>query len=104
MKAATEYHIRKGYMPIISIHAAREGGDDSTAAQYSGIPRFQSTPPVKAATGAAGVGAQKKTFQSTPPVKAATTCTMTDTIYKIFQSTPPVKAATTKTKDVPTLC
>ena len=34
--------------------------------------RFQSTPPVKAATGAIFMKAFESVFQSTPPVKAAT--------------------------------
>ena len=33
-------------------------------------------------------------FQSTPPVKAATRKTVTDVVAFVFQSTPPVKAAT----------
>ena len=35
----------------ISIHAAREGGDCYTSVIYSIVKLFQSTPPVKAATG-----------------------------------------------------
>ena len=35
----------------ISIHAAREGGDAASAATASTETEFQSTPPVKAATG-----------------------------------------------------
>ena len=37
----------------ISIHAAREGGDAASAATASTETEFQSTPPVKAATGEA---------------------------------------------------
>ena len=36
---------------MISIHAAREGGDFITVAKHLLPVRFQSTPPVKAATG-----------------------------------------------------
>ena len=35
---------------IISIHAAREGGDPNASAALHGTKKFQSTPPVKAAT------------------------------------------------------
>ena len=35
---------------IISIHAAREGGDLTCAERYLSVQIFQSTPPVKAAT------------------------------------------------------
>ena len=37
----------------ISIHAAREGGDCPPSKVYAASPPFQSTPPVKAATGIA---------------------------------------------------
>ena len=80
--------------------------------------KFQSTPPVKAATSLSRFGAARLKFQSTPPVKAATDSpnnyVFTDIIISIhaareggdligiapanargiFQSTPPVKAAT----------
>ena len=50
MKAATLYRIYKSVIKVISIHAAREGGD----AKFDSINVigniFQSTPPVKAAT------------------------------------------------------
>ena len=56
---------------IISIHAAREGGDHIHAG--TGLyPRFQSTPPVKAATCLIFTSISARLFQSTPPVKAAT--------------------------------
>ena len=55
----------------ISIHAAREGGDmdDVDLAEFK---RFQSTPPVKAATLQTDDVLSAEEFQSTPPVKAAT--------------------------------
>ena len=72
MKAATP-HVRYGYTRIrisihaareggdgcaqadkcrviISIHAAREGGDFASPCHQSSVIKFQSTPPVKAAT------------------------------------------------------
>ena len=61
-----------GRLSSISIHAAREGGD----LQLSDVDRdgnkFQSTPPVKAATDRFRTHKQPEWFQSTPPVKATT--------------------------------
>ena len=56
--------------------------------------KFQSTPPVKAATRRFRLTNQEEEFQSTPPVKAATTLTAWMMLTLRFQSTPPVKAAT----------
>ena len=78
----------------ISIHAAREGGDLQKSRKATRIKRFQSTPPVKAATIQIIAFVFDKTFQSTPPVKAATLFKSTHSASKSFQSTPPVKAAT----------
>ena len=60
------------YDLVISIHAAREGGDMTFARLYRIKSRFQSTPPVKAATYYTKEQKMEKIFQSTPPVKAAT--------------------------------
>ena len=49
VKAATEWTADDTGVTKISIHAAREGGDDRPF-QYVGLTKFQSTPPVKAAT------------------------------------------------------
>ena len=56
----------------ISIHAAREGGDRKPAPACRCCCRFQSTPPVKAATLYFDCFPHSWLFQSTPPVKAAT--------------------------------
>ena len=56
----------------ISIHAAREGGDQSDPKIGELKLQFQSTPPVKAATYTARIKQCMLRFQSTPPVKAAT--------------------------------
>ena len=56
----------------ISIHAAREGGDDIAISDGITGFVFQSTPPVKAATDAVCNALRFREFQSTPPVKAAT--------------------------------
>ena len=59
--------------PEISIHAAREGGDLTAYVRMQPTRKFQSTPPVKAATAAVHRDAERADrFQSTPPVKAAT--------------------------------
>ena len=103
----------------ISIHAAREGGDLALEVAIFVFGRFQSTPPVKAATISAQYSVIRRLFQSTPPVKAATVIVSriirtgcisihaareggdplpsaaTQKQHK-FQSTPPVKAATSK--------
>ena len=57
---------------IISIHAAREGGDGRNFPPYFAPSVFQSTPPVKAATCKSKTTSVTLSFQSTPPVKAAT--------------------------------
>ena len=64
----------------ISIHAAREGGDGQPPASGANPSRFQSTPPVKAATTKAQHEVESKKFQSTPPVKAATNCAYGQTL------------------------
>ena len=88
--------------------------------RLNGSNRFQSTPPVKAATRLPYGGRQKNEisihaareggdigfvffaaafpFQSTPPVKAATGQHCKDDRQTRFQSTPPVKAATRRTR------
>ena len=77
----------------ISIHAAREGGDVVNPALLF-VFRFQSTPPVKAATPSGLTRSTVLLFQSTPPVKAATQAPFQKRLSLVFQSTPPVKAAT----------
>ena len=52
----------------ISIHAAREGGDNIGVALYATTTRFQSTPPVKAATSSEPVKAKmEKNFNPRRP-------------------------------------
>ena len=102
---------------LISIHAAREGGDLDKKIDWTDFLEFQSTPPVMSATGklahcrsvsnisihAAREGGDPSDsefaklgleFQSTPPVKAATFIRAVNMRQIPFQSTPPVKAAT----------
>ena len=106
---------------FISIHAAREGGDGGILPVRAAGKKFQSTPPVKAATLRCSPPQCLKRFQSTPPVKAATVLPFAKSTYATisihaareggdftstqaqqtspqFQSTPPVKAATAAEK------
>ena len=78
----------------ISIHAAREGGDHVRVQRFARTRKFQSTPPVKAATKQLHTRLRQLRFQSTPPMKAATDFKFTGDVKFEFQSTPPVKAAT----------
>ena len=79
---------------LISIHAAREGGDVLGTGFNQRFKQFQSTPPVKAATIRNVKIVDLWAFQSTPPVKAATNQLNLRAALNGFQSTPPVKAAT----------
>ena len=72
MKAATLGVTIIELLPSISIHAAREGGDGFGFCPCRRAERFQSTPPVKAATNFGLQFVKYRKFQSTPPVKAAT--------------------------------
>ena len=72
VKAATVPADEGSFCVNISIHAAREGGDFTTAQAKATCCRFQSTPPVKAATLRRDFRRTEQEFQSTPPVKAAT--------------------------------
>ena len=94
MKAATGTALEVRTNLVISIHAAREGGDTIAVSSSWFVSLFQSTPPVKAATLDAWLTVECNEFQSTPPVKAATSEKEIDGFAKLFQSTPPVKAAT----------
>ena len=79
----------------ISIHAAREGGDRTTASTIWTSWRFQSTPPVKAATSSSDT-MHTRTAISIHAAREGGDC-ITDLRQHstaAFQSTPPVKAAT----------
>ena len=73
VKAATSNILANYRQQVISIHAAREGGDHTLGKVHSHSTAFQSTPPVKAAT-IINIRPRRGicVFQSTPPVKAAT--------------------------------
>ena len=72
MKAATAASGSGQDSGRISIHAAREGGDQLFSPVSESNTIFQSTPPVKAATCSVNSCPKSPLFQSTPPVKAAT--------------------------------
>ena len=58
---------------IVSIHASHAGGDASAAGDVCRDGEFQSTPPMREATGMPASHVEKITFQSTPPMREATT-------------------------------
>ena len=72
VKAATRTAETLTIYKKISIHAAREGGDEVRGLPARSRGLFQSTPPVKAATVTLTATDKGAGFQSTPPVKAAT--------------------------------
>ena len=117
VKAATVYRIGPILIQRISIHAAREGGDEGLC--YTELPDFISIHAAREGGDVSGemLGIGNAEFQSTPPVKAATNQPATPKTHTvisihaareggdggncwccqscwIFQSTPPVKAAT----------
>ena len=117
MKAATRAAEDAFKLLPISIHAAREGGDDVDYIDKLTHTLFQSTPPVKAATGyiefirrkgeisihAAREGGdksnRKEVLRGSISIHAAreggdTTLAAWMMLTLRFQSTPPVKAAT----------
>ena len=93
VKAATNAELYNPSVSSISIHAAREGGDNPTEyiIDTNGISIHAAR---EGGDGQNASGVPLIIFQSTPPVKAATTPTLKRFIIGKFQSTPPVKAAT----------
>ena len=72
-RAATSAPITSFPWPMVSIHAAREGGDGSAPETTARRWTFQSTPPARAATLLSGPSVTwTNQFQSTPPARAAT--------------------------------
>ena len=95
VKAATRIVTAVFPLPVISIHAAREGGDRKQGKRHT----LHNTISIHAAREGgdrftASCTTQTWEFQSTPPVKAATMVLYCYDSVNIFQSTPPVKAAT----------
>ena len=68
---------------------------------HSAALTFQSTPPVRGATGFLNQYCPMCVFQSTPPVRGATLTDMSDPEKWIrFQSTPPVRGATQRGQSI----
>ncbi len=84
-----------GSRDAISIHAPRAGGDDVQYIHYSLFMEFQSTPPVRGATGRrGGAAADMGDFNPRPPCGGRLVVEQINVTVKGFQSTPPVRGAT----------
>ena len=82
---------------LISIHAPRAGSDKRDFQLFMKRLRFQSTLPVRGATGGRSAAAGGVIFQSTLPVRGATSHNLLRALCPpLFQSTLPVRGATTK--------
>ena len=78
----------------ISIHAPREGSDYYRYLTHQDNPEFQSTLPVRGATGPSWTSSWTAEFQSTLPVRGATKAPEFCIGIIEFQSTLPVRGAT----------
>ena len=82
-------------LPVdISIHAPREGGDNTRRGFTKARWTFQSTPPARGATINLPSRRGNDGFQSTPPARGATAFLYAPARHQIFQSTPPARGAT----------
>ena len=79
---------------VISIHAPREGCDYAEQVDVDRQNRFQSTHPVRGATGRNRHARSSSLFQSTHPVRGATRLPFMRIVCVLFQSTHPVRGAT----------
>ena len=82
----------------ISIHATHAGGDHGKSRTLQ-LFVFQSTPPMRVATGIWHYLTQNLQFQSTPPMRVATMIQYIKVNSIIFQSTPPMRVATRRSTD-----
>ena len=81
----------------VSIHAPRAGRDETGLRATATVTKFQSTRPVRGATGSLPSFSVKwYAFQSTRPVRGATVQNAYQGFAKQFQSTRPVRGATTR--------
>ena len=78
----------------ISIHAAREGGDTKGCVVRASANSISIHAAREGGDEYVSDAYKRQGFQSTPPVKAATRSGSPATCSGAFQSTPPVKAAT----------
>ena len=81
-------------LQCISIHAPRAGSDGITFITIVYMVIFQSTLPVRGATGLSAKSEEPLTFQSTLPVRGATRTRSNGYGLVRFQSTLPVRGAT----------
>ena len=95
MRGATWWVYRRPPEGKISIHAPREGSDADALVAIGALIGFQSTLPVRGATGVIkGDGDALNLFQSTLPVRGATVFFRGLSVSVVFQSTLPVRGAT----------
>ena len=80
--------------PLISIHAPLAGRDSASMTHFFASPLFQSTRPVRGATGHQAIKGAVTGFQSTRPVRGATGHQAIKGAVTGFQSTRPVRGAT----------
>ena len=83
--------------PLISIHAPLAGRDSASMTHFFASPLFQSTRPVRGATGHQAIKGAVTGFQSTRPVRGATLTEDDWRAFAEFQSTRPVRGATRTT-------
>ena len=90
-----------GVVDIISIHAPREGCDTINQLRMAFQIQFQSTHPARGATSNdKRLEADELLFQSTHPARGATACaTLCRYVQARFQSTHPARGATNATDD-----
>ena len=79
---------------FISIHAPRAGRDLHGECADCPTGQFQSTRPVRGATGSSPSSSPTFAFQSTRPVRGATSSAVMTCSPPLFQSTRPVRGAT----------
>src|ERR1022692_2514447 len=78
----------------VSIHAAREGGDNGAFQHPQTAQGFNPRRPRGRRHAKGAYAKQQITFQSTPPARAATSGSSPTPYAGLFQSTPPARAAT----------
>ena len=79
---------------MISIHAPREGGDDTSSRLAALTENFNPRPPRGGRPHSARLSFSPARFQSTPPARGATPQIREGIVLHVFQSTPPARGAT----------
>ena len=93
-RGATAGGIRGGDHTVISIHAPREGGDDTSSRLAALTENFNPRPPRGGRPHSARLSFSPARFQSTPPARGATPQIREGIVLHVFQSTPPARGAT----------